>query len=351
MNLDNTVSNVCFDDILLLPSRSNIKSRSNVSTETYLGNPKNPDAVIKLYNPFMTAPMEFINSNEMIEQVLKYGGLAFIHRFAPPEKRFEQLEYQMKNGISADRIGFSVNNQEAGDRVFIERALSLGVKIILIDTAFGHSESSILAVKQLREICPKHIHIMSGNVSSFEAYRDLMDAGADSVRVGIGGGAACTTRIVTGFGQPVLSSVIDIYDRVKEDSINGIISDGGIKNNGDAVKALAAGASAVMMGNFFAGHDECEKDKSGNLVFRGLASRGIQTPEDGAVVPPDRLHIEGAEAILKSKGSIKDSLQQLINNIKSGMSYCGADSLKMLREEARFIKVSPQSMLESNSRI
>ena len=232
----------------------------------------------------------------------------------------------------------------------MKRVFGTGCKFILIDTAFGHTQHSVSSVRQLREFASQDVHIMSGNVSSFEAYRDLMDAGADSVRVGIGGGAACTTRVVTGFGQPVLSSVMDIYERVKNDPINGIISDGGIKNNGDAVKALAAGASAVMMGNFFAGHDECERDKQGNLRFRGLASLGIQTME-GANVPADRLHIEGAETILKSKGSVKHSLQQLINNIKSGMSYCGAEDLKSLRRDTKFIKVSPQSMLESSSRI
>lgn len=350
MQLDTTVSNVCFDDILLLPSRSNIKSRSNITIKSLLGNPNNPDGVIELYNAFMTAPMEFINSNKMIEEVTEAGGVAFIHRFMPLEKRIEQLEYQLQNNPYHNRVGFSISNNEASDADLINKIVSMGVRIILIDTAFGHTDTAISAVKDLRGICPSRIHIMSGNVSSFEAYRDLMDAGADSVRVGIGGGAACTTRVVTGFGQPVLSSVIDIYERVKEYSINGIVSDGGIKNNGDAVKALAAGASAIMMGNFFAGHDECEKDKDGNLIFRGLASRGIQTIE-GANVPADRLHIEGAEAVMKSKGSVKDSIQQLINNIKSGMSYCGSEDLMSLRRDARFIKVSPQSMVESNSRI
>jgi IMP dehydrogenase len=348
--LDTTVSNICFDDILLLPSRSNIKSRSNITAETKLGNPKNPDAVIHMPNPFMSAPMEFINSKKMVEEITEYGGIAFVHRFSAPEIRFEQIEYHMKNSKYPNRIGFSVSNTEAVDKQFIDKVLSLGVRIILIDTAFGHTDFSVNAVKGLRELCPSHIHIMTGNVSSFEAYRDLMDAGADSVRVGIGGGAACTTRVVTGFGQPVLSSVIDIYERIKQDEYNGLISDGGIKNNGDAVKALAAGASAIMMGNFFAGHEECEKDKDGNLKFRGLASLGIQTIQ-GANVPIDRLHIEGAEGILKSKGSVKNSIQQLINNIKSGMSYCGAEDLKSLRRDSKFIKVSPQSMLESNSRI
>lgn len=350
MQLDTTVSNICFDDILLLPSRSNIKSRSNVTIKSLLGNPKNPDGVIELENAFMTAPMEFINSNRMIEEVTAAGGIAFVHRFMSLEKRIEQMEYQIRNNPYWHRVGFSINNQEASDKNFIDKLINMKVKIILIDTAFGHTDTAISAVKDLRSLCPSSVHIMSGNVSSFEAYRDLMEAGADSVRVGIGGGAACTTRIVTGFGQPVLSSVIDIYERVKESSINGIISDGGIKNNGDAVKALAAGASAIMMGNFFAGHEECDRDGNGNLAFRGLASRGIQTM-DGAVVPAERLHVEGAEAILTSKGSVKDSIQQLINNIKSGMSYCGAENLDYLRKESRFIKVSPQSALESSSRI
>lgn len=351
MQLDTTVSNICFDDILLLPSRSNIKSRGQIVASTKLGNPKNPDGVIFMPNPFMTAPMEFINSKKMVDQVTEYGGIAFIHRFSSREIRLDQLQYHMQNGKYKDRIGFSISNIEAEDTEFINKILKLGVKIILIDTAFGHTEIALNAVKKLRSICSPFVHIMTGNVSSFEAYRDLMEAGADSVRVGIGGGAACTTRVVTGFGQPVLSSVIDIYERVKEDPFNGIISDGGIKNNGDAVKALAAGASAIMMGSFFSGHEECDGQIDGKFIFRGLASRGIQLENNSNPPNQDRLHIEGAEALIDNKGQVSSSIQQLINNIKSGMSYCGAENLESLRKEARFIKVSPQSMLESGSRI
>jgi IMP dehydrogenase len=352
MQIDTNTSSLCFDDILLVPKKSNVISRSNIEFKSIIGNPNNQAAWLYLDNAFVMAPMEFISSTAMIKKVLEYGGLAFVQRFQPKENRIAQYKNLVIESNWTHRLGFSINNKEAEDKNFIDEILSMGCKIILIDTPYGHTDMSVNAVKRLRTMIPNYIHIMSGNVSSYEAYKDLMDAGADSVRVGIGGGAACTTRIVTGFGTPVLGSIMDIYQNVKFDDVNGIVSDGGIKNNGDIVKALAGGASAVMMGTAFAGHEECDGAKDGKFLFRGLASEGIQIDKDTGQRPPlNALHIEGVSAYLENKGPVELTIAQIINNVKSGMSYCGSETLKSFREECRFIKVSPQSLKESGSRI
>lgn len=352
MELDLLTSNISFDDILLVPKQSGVTSRSDVTLFSKIGNPKNPDAWISMDNPFIIAPMEYISSDAMIEKVLHYGGIGFVSRFQTNDKRFTQLKSILAKPVQSNKLGFAISTLEAQDVDFINTVLSYGVKILLIDTAFGHTDTCIESVKILRSIVPNYIHIMTGNVSSYEAYRDLMDAGADSVRVGIGGGAACTTRFVTGFGVPVLSSIMDIYKNVKNDIINGIISDGAIKQTGDIVKAFAAGASAVMMGSMFAGHDECDGFKDGKFLFRGLASSETQIDNETDENPlPKFFHIEGVSGYVENKGPVEYTINQMINNVKSGFSYCGVSDLQSFRSECTFIKVSPQSLKESGTRV
>lgn len=347
MEIDDSTSNICFDDILLVPKKSNIDSRANIHIQSVLGNPKNPEAWIHLETPILLAPMDFISTSLMIESIIKRGGIAFIQRWQPLENRLTQLEELTKKQIQVRNLGFSLGISDVEDDAFIKKILSHNVRILLIDTAFGHTDLAINAVKKLRSMVSNKIHIMIGNISSYEAYRDLMDAGADSVRVGIGGGAACNTRFATGFGVPVLSSIIDIYKNLNQDEVNGIISDGAIKQTGDIVKALAAGASAVMMGSMFAGHIECESND-----FRGIASLSLQL--DNLNNKPEvtsQLHIEGVHGKVESKGSVEDTLNQMINNIRSGMSYCGASDLKVFRKTCKFIQVSSQSIQESATRV
>ena len=352
MIFDSSTSNLCFDDILLVPKHSDIESRSNIDISSQIGNPKNPSAWISMKNPFVMAPMEFISSILMIEKFLSYGGIAFINRFQKDENRLKQLEHFSKNGNFPKNLGFCLSHKDLENKDFIKKVIDSGVKLLLIDTALGHTKFSVDSVKMLRSMSPDNIHIMSGNVSSYEAYRDLMDAGSDSVRVGIGGGAACTTRMVTGFGVPVLASIMDIYEHIKDESINGLVSDGGIKQNGDIVKALAAGASAVMMGTLFAGHEECDGKIDGKFLFRGLASASIQIePAGGRMPAADSFHVEGVHGYIENKGSIDNTINQMINNTKSGFSYCGSNNLKSFQNDCKFIKVSSQSLKESNSRI
>jgi IMP dehydrogenase len=341
---DTSTRSICFDDILLVPKQSSISSRGDINVETKLGNPNNPSAILNLYTPLMMAPMEYISSTDMLKSVKQVGGFGFIQRFQTTEKRFSQAKDLGANS------GFAISIDECYDKDFIEKVLSYGIKIILIDTSFAHTDVCINAVKHLRDIVPNEIHIMSGNVSSADAYNALMDAGADSVRVGIGGGSACTTRIVTGFGVPTLSSIMDVYDSIDKNSVNGIVADGGIKQNGDIVKSLAGGASAVMMGSFFAGHDECDGEiVEGKAIFRGLASREIQI--DSGESKDKVLHVEGVQGFVKAKGSVKKTFSEAINNIKSGISYTGQNNITGFQKNVKYIDVSYQSIVESGSRI
>jgi IMP dehydrogenase len=343
---------LCFDDVLLVPKYSRISSRYKVNISSTIGNPNNPEAWIKLDIPIMTAPMEFINSSEMIEKIVQSGGIAFIQRYQDKERRSSQYSLLSEETKKSKRVGFSISLDECLDTEFIDGVLGLGVSLFLIDVANGHTELILNAVKQLRLSVPNSVHIMTGNVSSYDAYKDLMYYGADSVRVGIGGGAACTTRVVTGFGVPVLSSLMDIYDNVDSDQVNGIISDGGIKNTGDIVKALAAGASAVMIGTMFAGHDECEGKDENGFLFRGIASQSSQESSVYGLVPEKEInHVEGVAGYVSSKGKVEDTINSIRYNIKSGLSYCGSKNLDVFKKESTFIEVSFASLKESNSRI
>lgn len=353
MKKDTITSNLCFDDILLVPKHSKVETRYDIKIDSVIGNPNNPPAWIEMWTPFVLAPMEFITSNKMIHSILEFGSIAFTNRFKTREERISQFTTLLFETQHKNRLGFTISNHDIfADEPLINEFVSAGGRLVLIDTAFGHLQYSIDAVKRLRELVPSNVHIMTGNVSSYQAYQDLMDAGADSVRVGIGGGAACTTRVVTGFGVPVLASLIDVYSQVDQSKVNGIVSDGGIVSNGDIVKALAAGASAVMMGSRFAGHEECEGMEDGKFLFRGLASAGIQMdPVTGTKPPANRFHVEGVSGYIENRGPVSDTINQMINNCKSGMSYSGCENLKTFREESSYIIVSPQSLKESANRI
>lgn len=341
MYLDKDTTSLCFDDVLLVPKKSKIKSRSHIDVSVEIGVESRPNSTLKLEVPFIIAPMEYISSISMLKAISSFGGIGFVTRFQPMSDRLFQA------GKLKDKAGFSVSVDEAYNIEFIHNVLSNGIRVILLDTAVGHTQLVVDAIKNLRSIVPDNIHIMTGNVSSYEAYQDLIDAGADSVRVGIGGGAACTTRVTTGFGVPVLGSLIDIYEKVSEDSINGIISDGGIKQNGDIVKAIAAGASAVMMGSMFAGHEECTDD-----TFRGLAS--LESQVDNSVNDIDGVHfyhVEGVSGIVSKKGGVFHTLWRMKNNLQSGISYSGEDNIRSFQYNSKFIIVSASSLLESGSRI
>ncbi len=338
---------MCFDDILLLPQDSSpILSRSHIDLRTKIGNPNNPDGVLELYNPIISAPMDSISSFDMLKAISEASSIGMTCRS-------ENIEDKIRTScdIHRNRIGVSITLEDIYDKYAISKIVARGIKIILLDTANGHLQLAADGIAHLRSVVPSSTHIMCGNVSSYGAYKMLMDAGADSVRVGIGGGAACTTRLMTGFGAPTLSSVMNIYEHVKEDPVNGIIADGGIKNSGDIVKALAAGASAVMLGSMLAGHDECHS-QNGKYYLSGLASREYIFKQKGFDADSNTvISIEGVTGEVPSKGPALEGIYNILNNVRSAFTYSGADTIKGLRDTVEYIEVSPQSIKESESRV
>lgn len=236
----------------------------------------------------------------------------------------------------------------------VEMLVKSHVDVIVVDTAHGHSKGVIETVKQIRESYPE-LNIIAGNVATAEATRDLIEAGADIVKVGIGPGSICTTRVVAGVGVPQITAVYDCATEARKHG-KSIIADGGIKYSGDIVKALAAGGHAVMLGSLLAGVSESPGETEiyqGRRfkVYRGMGSVGAMEKgskdryfqEDNKKFVP-----EGIEGRIPYKGPLTDTIYQLVGGIRSGMGYCGTANLKELRENAQFIKMTGAGLRESH---
>ena len=243
---------------------------------------------------------------------------------------------------------------------FMERAEALmeaEADIIVVDIAHGHSENALSTVRHLKKAFP-NCELLAGNVATAKGAEDLIKAGVDAIKVGVGSGSICITRVVTGSGVPQLTAVMDCAKIGKEYNIP-IISDGGTRTSGDVTKALAAGASSVMIGSLFGGTDESPGStimKNGKRfkIYRGMASLtaslGRKSKESGFVSLDDDLNdyvAEGVEAMVPYKGSVTDIIKQLTGGIRSGLSYCGAHNIQQMQENAEFIKMSPAGFVES----
>jgi len=229
---------------------------------------------------------------------------------------------------------------------YIEDAKSLanaGADLVLIDIANGHSDYAIGAVKTLRLILGNSFHIMAGNVSTWDGFARLADAGANSIRVGIGGGSACTTRVVSGHGVPTLASIMDIREKAPYDLSPALIADGGIRNSGDAAKALAAGANAVMVGRLLAGTTESPGEvENGHKVFRGMASREAQEAGRGAVSG-----VEGVSTRVPFVGGVNNIINDFKAGLSSALSYTGTNNLFDFYTESMYNRVSGNSLNET----
>jgi len=322
-----------FDDVLLVPQYSDVKKRMEVNIESRLGNTTFP-------LPIISSPMDTITETEMALAMSEAGGLGVVHRYCSIA---EQVGFASYEGVRAAAVGVT------GD--YFERVSALylaGIRIFCLDIAHGDHVLMRDAIEKLKEEYGESVHLMAGNVATLEAFNDLADWGADSIRVGIGGGSICSTRINTGHGIPTLQSVMDCA-RSNRDA--KLIADGGIRNAGDIVKALAAGADFVMLGSMLAGTDESPGEifKSENKkykVYRGMASRSAQMDWRGKSSSP-----EGVSTTIPYKGSVVDILQDIAGNVKSGFSYTGVQNLKNLQSKATFLRQTPAGQLESSTHI
>jgi IMP dehydrogenase len=328
-----------FDDVLLAPQYSAIKSRSDIQIGQTLRN------VGEFSLPVISSPMDTITEVSMATAIRQAGGLGIIHRYNSPEAQADLIRYagaEASYGVGA-AIGVSEN--------FIDRACALydaGVRVICVDVAHGHHIRVKDALEVLRSTFGSGIHIMAGNVATLEGFNALADWGADSIRVGIGGGSICSTRIQTGHGMPTFQSVWDCSHSDREVSL---IADGGIRNSGDIVKALAAGADFVMLGSLLAGTNETPGEilytKEGTKkVYRGMASKEAQNDWRGRVSS-----IEGVSHVVPHRGAVKEILNELDVGIRSGLSYSGATSVSELQARAQFIRQTSAGAIESSTHI
>ena len=461
-----------YDDVLLVPKRSSIKSRKDVSTETYLT--KN----IKLKLPIISSNMDTVTEADMAICMAQLGGIGIIHRFNTIEQQVEEVKkvkryrnavienplticpeatldeakkYMKNHGVTSILVvedekligiltrrdyrfnppkeslvknlmtpkeklvvakteisieeakkimlknkieklpivdvdwaliglitGKDIYNKtkfpnatvDNKDRLRVGAAIGVkqdsikrtealikaGVDIIVIDIAHGHSDMAINALKRVKAKFP-NMPVIAGNVATSNGVKDLIDAGADCIKVGVGPGSACTTRIVTGSGYPQLSAVLNCAKEADKYNIP-IIADGGIRFPGDITKAIGAGACTVMLGSLLAGTDESPgfpliRNGKRFKVYRGMASYGARLGRDAKENNSENDHVldytpEGVEALVPYKGNVTEVIKPLLGGLRSGMSYCGATSINELRGKAEFVRLTHAGMKESH---
>jgi IMP dehydrogenase len=332
---------VSYDDVLLVPKYSEIESRSQIDIGSDLDNNLRFDL------PVISSPMDTVTEDKMALAMDKYGGLGLIHRYNSIEDQVAIAALACFKDDNA-RVGAAIGM--TGD--FEERALALrsvGVKVLCVDVAHGHHIMMERCLKTLKDRFGDEIHIMAGNVATLEGFDALASWGADSIRVGIGGGSICSTRLISGHGVPTLASVIEC---AKSSYDVKIIADGGVKTSGDIIKSLAAGADFVMIGSLLAGTEETPGETYQNntgkkyKVYRGMASADAQNSWRGKTSTP-----EGISTTVPYKGSVDDVLKNLAGGIRSGFSYTGVRSLRELQSKATFIRQTTAGQSESFTHI
>ncbi len=343
--MDTIKESLTFDDVLMLPRYSTIL-------------PSKTDISLKLTNeillkvPFLSSAMDTVTESKMALAIGQEGGIGIIHRNLSVKKQSSEVKKVKDKKLL---VGAAVGtNQED-----INRAKSLidsGVDLLVIDTAHGHSEKVLKTLSKLKKVV-SNIPICVGNIATAEAAKKLYNSGADIIKVGIGPGSICTTRMVAGIGVPQISAVMNVKKALNKKKIK-IISDGGIKFSGDIAKALAAGADAIMMGSIFAGTDESpgKKFKVGGKIFKryrgmgsigamsaGSANRYFQNKEkDKSKFVP-----EGVEGRVEYKGKVSKIIYQLQGGLRSSMGYIGAKNLNEIYKRAKFIKITKAGFYES----
>ncbi len=335
-----------YDDVLLLPQYSEIRSRKEVETDTDLGNG------LKLRLPILASPMDTISEAPMAIALGGAGGAAIIHRYSSIQEQTKMISWAKEAGIRNFKTEINIGAAVGITGDFLLRSklsLSAGATFICVDVAHGHHILVKEALTQLRQEFGSSVHIMAGNVATLEGIDDLSDWGADSVRCNIGGGSICSTRIETGHGVPGLQTIFDCAKTTRDVTI---IADGGLRNSGDIVKSMAAGADAVMCGSLFSGTDETpgkiieENDGTRWKIYRGMASKEAQVDWRGKFASA-----EGISARVPYRGSVRKILESIDRGIRSGLSYSGCRTIGELHARATFTTQTPAGMGESRTHI
>ncbi len=355
---------ITFDDVLLIPAESHVLP-NEVDLSTQLA----PN--LKLNIPLISAGMDTVTEGRMAAAMAKMGGLGVVHKNLSIQAQADEVRLAKNTPVTAEdthaavdkdgkllvaaAVGVTSDTFERAEALF-----EAGVDAIVIDTAHGHSAGVLRKIKEIREHFP-HNALIAGNVATAEGTRALFEAGVDVVKVGIGPGSICTTRVVAGVGVPQLTAIYDAADVAREFG-KPIIADGGIKYSGDVVKALAAGGNAVMLGSMLSGTEEAPGDvqqgSDGRLVksYRGMGSVGAMSQQHGSsdryfqggVNEANKLVPEGIEAVVSYKGTVSNVVYQILGGLRSGMGYCGAENIDKLIETAQFVRISNAGLRESH---
>ena len=334
-----------FDDVLLLPRYSSVlPSETDISLTL--------TKKLKLKVPFLSSAMDTVTESKMAIAIAISGGIGVIHRNLSAKSQSKEIEkVKRKNLIVGAAVG---TGKEDIDRA--KTLLASGCDLIVIDTAHGHSKKVLKILSKLKKIS-KNIPLCVGNIATADAAIKLYNSGADIIKVGIGPGSICTTRMVAGIGMPQITAIMDVKNALKKKKIK-IISDGGIKFSGDIAKALAAGADAIMMGSIFAGTDESpgkKFEKNGKIYkkYRGMGSIGAMSSgsanryfqkdhKDKSKFVP-----EGVEGRVEYKGNVSKIIYQLKGGLRSSMGYIGAKNLSQIGKNAKFVKITKAGFYES----
>jgi IMP dehydrogenase len=338
---------LAFNDVLLVPQYSVIRSRSEVDLTTNI----TPD--VKLDIPLISVNMDTVTGIEMAVAMDKLGGIGYIGRFDPPDIQADKIaQIKKQGGRSIGVIGVK------GDYLTrAEKILNAGSIALHLDIAHAHSIHALEIIKVCKNRFPK-ISMIAGTVATYEGAFDLFKAGADSVKVGIGGGTICITRIMAGSGVPQITAIMEANRARKKFKNKFVLADAGATNSGDIVKALAAGADAYQGGSFVAGTDEAPGktiEINGILYkeYNGSTSpkeKIRQLEKDGSNKEKTYvLHVEGVNAMVKYKGPVKDVIESLCAGIRSGFTYSGARNINELHKRAKFIRITSAGRLESNA--
>ena len=334
-----------FDDVSLIPKHSSIVPNETITSVELFKQ-------LKLKIPLISSAMDTVTESKMAIAIGKLGGIGVIHRNLTIEKQVQEVKKVKKQKLLVGAaIGVNKND--------LDRAKKLSeakVDLLVIDTAHGHTNKVLKMIKKIKKTIKK-IPLCAGNIATGKAAKFLADSGVDIVKVGIGPGSICTTRLVAGVGVPQLSAVIEVKNALRNRKTK-IISDGGIKFSGDLAKAIGAGADAVMIGSLFSGTLESPGKilkRKGKLYksFRGMGSAGAM-----AVGSADRYYQkkfknlskfvpEGVESIVKFKGPVNKIIYNLIGGLRSSMGYLGAKTLRDLQKKGEFVKITKAGFYES----
>ncbi len=350
-----------FDDVLLVPQASAVLPHEAVLDSLFARG-------LPLSAPIASAAMDTVTESSMAIAMALSGGIGVIHKNFPPERQAAEVGQvkaatgEFAPGATRDRqgrlacaaavgVGADMNDRLAA----LERA---GVDAVVVDTAHGHSANVLKTIETARKKYPGLRCVIGGNVATAAGTRALIDAGVDAVKVGIGPGSICTTRVVAGVGVPQLTAIFQCVEAARGTGV-AIIADGGIKSSGDVVKALAAGASCVMMGSMLAGTDESpgelvRTDGGTFKAYRGMGSIGAMRAGSkdryfqGGVEDVQKLVPEGVEGRVRYQGPVGSHLFQILGGLRSGMGYLGARTIRELRERASFVQITSAGLRESH---